>query len=221
MPRKITNLSKSISNQLNSYALAATAAGVGALALSQPAEAKIVYTKALVKIETDKPFNLDLNHDGITDFRLLNSNNGTSGDLAVRVPYANLVWEQSKSQFHRQFAAAARAGDQIGVGSNQFISSGGPFYMADANEAGSGGPWKNVKNRFLGLRFIIKGKNHYGWARLNVTITNHEVRALLTGYAYETIANKPIIAGKTKGPDVITVQPATLGHLARGASKRQ
>jgi uncharacterized repeat protein (TIGR03803 family) len=40
----------------------------------------------------------------------------------------------------------------------------------------------------------------------------------LTGYAYETIANKSIIAGKTKGPDVVTVQPASLGHLARGAS---
>jgi hypothetical protein len=43
----------------------------------------------------------------------------------------------------------------------------------------------------------------------------------LTGYAYETIPNKPIIAGKTKGPDVFTVQPGSLGHLARGASSRQ
>jgi hypothetical protein len=35
--------------------------------------------------------------------------------------------------------------------------------------------------------------------------------ATLTGYAYETIPNKPIITGKTKGPDVITLDPATLG----------
>ena len=41
---------------------------------------------------------------------------------------------------------------------------------------------------------------------------------LLTGYAYETIPNKPIIAGKTKGPDVVTISPASLGHLAAGAS---
>jgi hypothetical protein len=40
----------------------------------------------------------------------------------------------------------------------------------------------------------------------------------LTGYAYETISGKGIIAGKTKGPDVTTVLPATLGHLAAGAS---
>ncbi len=39
-------LSASIHQQLNAYALAASAAGVGMLALVQPAEAKIVYTKA-------------------------------------------------------------------------------------------------------------------------------------------------------------------------------
>jgi hypothetical protein len=41
---------------------------------------------------------------------------------------------------------------------------------------------------------------------------------MLSGYAYETIANKAIIAGKTKGPDVITVQPGSLGRLAQGSS---
>jgi hypothetical protein len=76
-----------------------------------------------------------------------------------------------------------------------------------------------VKNRYLGLRFIIKGETHFGWARLNVACNLGSKKiGLLTGYAYETIANKPIIAGKTKGPDFITVQPASLGQLARGAS---
>jgi len=42
------------------------------------------------------------------------------------------------------------------------------------------------------------------------------VSGTLTGYAYETIPNKPIITGQTKGPDVITVQPERLGELARG-----
>ena len=41
---------------------------------------------------------------------------------------------------------------------------------------------------------------------------------MLTGYAYETIPNKLIITGKTKGPDVITAQPGSLGHLAQGAA---
>jgi hypothetical protein len=77
------------------------------------------------------------------------------------------------------------------------------------------GQWWSVQNRYLGLKFYIKGNVHYGWARLT-TEPFEDIR--LTGYAYETIPNKPIITGKTKGPDVITFQPPTLGHLAAGAS---
>jgi len=80
------------------------------------------------------------------------------------------------------------------------------------------GKWRNVNNRYLGFRFEVDGKTHYGWARLNVKANGRVITGTLTGYAYETIPNKPIIAGKTKGPDVITVRPATLGHLAAGAS---
>ena len=81
------------------------------------------------------------------------------------------------------------------------------------------GSWVNVKQRYLGLKFHIGKKVHYGWARLNVSSKVGSITATLTGYAYETIPNRPIIAGKTHGRDVITVQPASLGHLARGASE--
>jgi len=45
---------------------------------------------------------------------------------------------------------------------------------------------------------------------------------VLTGYAYETIPGKPIIAGKTEAPDIISVQPnAALGSLGGLASGRK
>jgi hypothetical protein len=66
---------------------------------------------------------------------------------------------------------------------------------------------------------LIDGQVHYGWARLNVARPQvGGIQATVTGYAYETIPNKPIITGKTKEPDVITLKSATLGHLAQGAS---
>jgi hypothetical protein len=43
--RTPSRLSTALRNHLNMYSLAASAAGVGVLALAQPAEAKIVYTK--------------------------------------------------------------------------------------------------------------------------------------------------------------------------------
>ena len=79
------------------------------------------------------------------------------------------------------------------------------------------GQWGNATNRYLGLKFAINGQTHYGWARLTTSCvySQHQCNALLTGYAYETVANKGIITGKTKGPDVI-VKHATLGELALG-----
>jgi len=45
MKRGVVGLSSSMERGLKMYALAARAAGVGVLALAQPAEARIVYTK--------------------------------------------------------------------------------------------------------------------------------------------------------------------------------
>jgi hypothetical protein len=52
------------------YTLAAGAAGVCILALAQPAEAKIVYTPANIRLGMNQHYDLDLNHDGITDFSI-------------------------------------------------------------------------------------------------------------------------------------------------------
>ena len=103
------------------YALAATAAGVGLLALAQLAEAKIIYTKTHHVIDDhNRYYYLDLNHDGKADFLL------------------------------------------------------------------------------------------------NVKANGRVITGTLTGYAYETIPNKPIVAGKTHGEGVVTLEPASLGALAAG-----
>ena len=60
--RKTISLSDSVHQQLNSYALAAGAAGVGVLALGQSAEAKIIYTPAHHVIGERTSYQLDLNH---------------------------------------------------------------------------------------------------------------------------------------------------------------
>ena len=71
-PRSPSKLSDSVHLQLSAYALAAGAAGVGMLALAQPAEAKIVYTKTHMVIAGAEQYYLDLNHDKITDFTVVN-----------------------------------------------------------------------------------------------------------------------------------------------------
>ncbi|HEX8815024.1 MAG TPA: hypothetical protein VF753_05945 [Terriglobales bacterium] len=227
-PKLPSQLSDSIHRQLNMYTRAASAAGVSLAALTLPAEAKIVYTPA--HENAVKGINLDLNHDGSADFRICLSTDtyhcsGTGGvrqnpqvywdALEVKpLNAANRVFISSKGQF----AAALRSGRHIGS-RGKFVN---PAYWMAGDICSAvctyEGPWFNADDRYLGFKFIVDREIHYGWARLNIHWLKKE--ATLTGYAYETDPGKPIIAGETKGPDVITVQPDTasgsLGGLALG-----
>jgi hypothetical protein len=226
-------LSESLHRQLNSYALAASAAGVGVLALAQPAAARIVYTPAKVKIGY-LAYHLDLNHDGITDFQIETgySTNQTfkTADIFAFAPMSQRGNKMAHAKGRVGLARALKPGVRIGPG--DISSSAGFLVWEEHRNQGTNfrtGQWINVKNRYLGLSFQIKGKTHYGWARLNVKVTRRGFDAVLTGYAYETIPNKPIIAGKTRDTNGIVVEvphanlamptrePASLGALATGA----
>ncbi len=212
--RNPSTLSESLQRHLNAYALAASAAGVGMLALAQPAEAKIVYTKTHKIINwKHRIFNLDLNHDRMADFRFkFHSGLNLSWSVGIHPASSgtmNQVWGSG-----RLSAAALHAGVVVGS-DGRFRPS--YYIMFGCGSTVCGGNWLNVRDRYLGLKFLINGMYHYGWARLS---TYRYVTAMLTGYAYETIPGKAIIAGKTKGPDVITLEPSSLGALAAGASGR-
>jgi hypothetical protein len=232
-PRKVTNLSGSTTRQLNTYALAATAAGVGVLALTQPVEAKIVFTPAHHVINANQTYRLDLNHDGIADFVLKDffaTNSGDSGGSLNVLPKrsANEVWaaQHCTSGTVRLCAAALPKGTKIGSkGSFRPDYPAGEVMAASDIHGYRTGSWFNA-TRYLGLKFVIKGKTHFGWARLAVSAQHFTFTATLTGYAYETIPGKAIIAGATKGPDDAeptaalssrTPEPATLAALALGA----
>lgn len=204
--RANSQLPSSLHNKLNAYAVSAAAAGVAMLAAAPPAEAEIVFTPVNGQIASGSKYALDLNHDGVIDFTIMNSRHISTtpfgGDLSIAPAVkGNGIWQGPKEQY---FPAAAALPAAVPVG------SGKPFLFQKANMAYasltaftyvSGGPWKNVTNRFLGLRFLINGEVHYGWARLTVLTDSHRetVKATLTGYAYETVANQPILTGQISG----------------------
>jgi hypothetical protein len=241
-PRKITsNLSDSIHQRLNMYALAASAAGVGILALAQPAEAKIVYTPAHVKIGNFSVVHLDLNHDGINDFSLKETYFRTTGNRAWQLwasvaHKGNGIWGQNSTHDPGGHASALQSGVVVRKDAHFFLPRFGVMAAVGwgkFNSTACSGPWNNVKNRYLGLKFLIKGKTHFGWARLNVScsVPLRKLNGVLTGYAYETVPNKAITTGKTQALDdtsnvaqptfafltAPTHKPATLALLALGA----
>lgn len=221
--RKSVNLSGTLDHRLNLYSLAASAAGVSVLALVAPAQAKIVFTPAHIKITPNHKLAFDLNHDGIKDFQLLDEGAGSSDFLEVKPLQTGNALAQANTDCNPSAGVAKlKAGVLIGKGQT---FSNNIYCMAQyiGADGGSLGSWAGgVKNRFLGLQFMIKGHKRFGWARLSVSAAPYQV--LLTGFAYETMPNKPIIAGKTKGPEEVSAiparsnaQPASLGVLAKGS----
>jgi hypothetical protein len=225
-PRTPANLSESVHRLLNMYTLAASGAGISLLAFVQPAEARIVYTKVHQVIGPGGSYKLDLNQDGITDFKILEvksaTNQQSSNCLCVYTPHLRDGIMAYVTAYRGVFAFALQPG----------VSIDGKDYFKRRGRNGAGmirtqqftevqGQWVNVTDRYLGLRFFIHGKVHYGWARLSVkVIGTYNDRAVLTGYAYETIPNKAIVTGKTNGTDDgvenLVTPPATLGRLALG-----
>jgi len=233
--RKTFKISDSLNRQLNTYALVASAAGVSVLALAGTSEAKVVYTETHQVTRAGFPLYIDLNHDGINDFVLRTTIYvGSSGfevgldALGYRNSNNAVAGKRfSHSGYFFSAASALPAGARIGPERKFLVRF--PFMAVELfNGVGSQysdeGPWagkgNGVRDRYLGLKFVVHGKVHYGWARLSVTLGHHrqydDVIGTLTGYAYETVPNKPIIAGQITGPDVITVPPETLGELAHG-----
>jgi len=194
--------SESFHRRLDSYALAAGAAGVSLLALAQPSGAEIVYTRTHHIIGNGGSYQLDLNHDGITDLTIQNKyfHYCTHTDTYCRTSEALTAKLAGKNQavYNVYGAVAMKPGMRIGPG-NAF--RGGADRMVYCNPVFSypSGSWVNVKRRYVGIKFKIKGETHYGWARLSVQVALPlSITATLTGYAYETVPNKPIVAGKTK-----------------------
>jgi hypothetical protein len=229
-----TTLTHGLDRKLLGYTAAASAAGAGLMALPQSVEAEIVYTPANQTISANQTLALDLNNDGITDFifsdRLSRysfafhkGHKNPSDTFSYWVGNLNALPETGNRVLinHSSFAAALPGGRKVGPGEKWNTAEG---LMATCG-SGSGifrtsGPWHGNRSSYLGLAFSIEGKIHYGWARLNVSQSGCLITAVLTGYAYETVANKPITAGATSETSHVsaTDQPhATLGLLAQGS----
>jgi hypothetical protein len=212
------------------------------LALAQPVEAKIVYTPAKIPINVNGGLvELDRNHDGINDFQFDNvfvveNRQGRFPSDAHSYSYLNVVPVQRSNRVYAVksdgdlCAAAVKKGVKVALRS-PFQPGASSLNMAFAsNSGGADCPWRPVMQAYLGLKFVVNGKVHFGWARIKRVVSMYAgFPAVITGYAYETVPDKPILAGKTHSSDnhdqppaaaALTTpisQSATLGLLALGS----
>jgi hypothetical protein len=206
------------------------------LAATPSAEAKVVYTAANITIPANGSVKLDINNDGVPDFSMYFYAYGPRRvplgyfDDAVTIDplkTGNEVWgvESSKGA---ECAAALPAGAKVGAGAafgqSELLlwASGGTAYSIPDRRCKFG---SLPRGGFLGLKFVVDGQTHYGWAHVTVySNANTGRKAVINGYAYETVPNQAIDAGKTSGPVTVAEmeplpapQPASLGLLAQGS----
>ena len=236
--------SNNLNRQIGLYSVAAAVAGVSMLALVEPAAAEVVVTKKSIPIplaprDMQQPVHISMANNGVENFSFILSS-AASTSVGLRELLVVGV-DPGQDGAHNQFIArgdfytkalALGRGVSIGPGgveSAVFSSFAG---LVAGTNGGNGsyysrGYWAgNLKNRYLGVRFQLNGQTHYGWIRLTVTTNvksgKPSLEATITGYAYETVANKAIKAGTAAMAAVEVQAPQrqagpSLGMLAAGA----
>ncbi len=212
-----------LDRRMKSYSLAAAAAGVSVLALSHPADAKVVITNTNIPVQLCTvgfpcSVSIDMNGDGINDVKisLISSYNQTwdSRFLDVAGQNGGSIMGTAGGGKH-PYASCLLRGAKIGA-SDHFLRSKETieksfiqFYSSTTLQRPPKktlyGKWGgDHPNRFLGVKFKINGQTHYGWIRITVkpNPTNTQwpaMSATITEYGYETVANKSLDAGLASG----------------------
>ncbi len=216
-------LAPKLDKNLVAYALAATTAGVGIMALTQTAEARVIATRTHIVVPINGGvIQFDINGDGIPDFGLSATSFATS--FGARVPPRGRPPLGGVAAGHLRAVPAQTANEVcIGGGAEPLtaaalppdIQLGAGRHFDEGNILMEGiiltgcegtsfayGNWKgHPLHHFLGVKFTdTTGNVHYGWVRILVTENGIKFNATIEGYAYETVPNKPIVTGATSGP---------------------
>jgi hypothetical protein len=205
-----------------------TAAAGAALSVAAPAaQAKVVYVPT--NVEVTNGYAIDIGGIRAVSFPILS----TMGEEAV---YASAPggWIVTHCSSCERVVAATQTQAPAKLASGARIGPKGPFAIAKSRmdfaypiltwpTPGSIGPWRAVggpATGYLGFRFLVDGKPHFGWARLTFERSYDPTPLVVTlsGYAYETIEDRPIVAGDESGRTVSEIAPQpSLGMLAFGS----
>ncbi len=143
-------------------------------------------------------YNLDLNNDKIIDFTvnsdfdswekwlvIASNPNAENGILSVAPWYSHPVPLNSGNEIF----------NLRGYRNGEYYETWGIFAIGNCfgGEQGCSYDWKDKSDMYLGLRFIVNGQRHYGWARLDVISFTQWV---IKDYAYNATPNKLILAGQ-------------------------
>jgi hypothetical protein len=209
------NLSEAMQQRLQSYALAAGAAGVAAMACSLPAEAAPVCKDLALRLFYADTYAFNPAAQRIAPFNIAQTTFNYSSSTSARFYSWNRAFFTPNSAGAKvlrtvnNYPANIASGASIGPG-GQFgkgESYGMLFTYGIGLRFGPRGHGTLLKHRgnfnlqqinYVGFQFSNSGKVHYGWARLRVTFEKNQGKHTILhvlGYGYETNPDTAITAG--------------------------
>jgi len=178
---------------------------------SASANAQIVYTDvtpdqviSATTIPSTEDYNIDLNNDGINDYKISCSRSGGICPLAPSSRlYINFISDSALNS--NAVVTGTSITYPLAMNLNDSISSGLSFSsFGYLRRNTSGGPctgtfgvWSYSIDRYLGLKLIVGGNTYYGWARMQIDVVTGIPSCTIKDYAYNSIPNQPILAGDT------------------------
>lgn len=216
-------LRRPLAKRVAAYALAATGAGLGIITGAQPAEAKIVYMPTNILFEARAVIDIDGVKFEITQIK----ETFFGYTFILKVQGGGVLASSRFPGWAGRLSAGARIGASGHFYRNPQMAEAATYNCCPTHT----GPWDpygppGPSSGFLGLKFLIDGQNHYGWAEVSIIGDPQGYphlegfRGVVLGYAYNTVPNQPLLAGQTSDADFIgeiPPQPSTLGLLALGA----
>lgn len=224
-PRNVSELAPPVLRRLNSYALAASAAGVTALACSVPAACTPVCKSVGISLIATGNYALNPAGQAIAPFNLGETNedvsslSGTAWNRGFLTPNS----ARAKALLSRGLPAALAAGARIGPGSD--FGKGKSYGMLFTYGPANGGTYRHhlgnlrlARLNYLGFKFSVSGQDHYGWVRIKVTFSfggDGPVGTMqIQTYGYETTPNTAILAGQCSASQLSRDVPPVASHIA-------
>jgi hypothetical protein len=208
---KFMQATKSFQKELTIYSTIAT----GVL-ISFSSKGQIIYTDLIPDVELcgvwgcdDEYSFIDLNNDGIADFKInIDYDSTTNGStqfygsssstnsLKISAFNNNQVYADPVNQYILKMAA----GQAIDSTKN-WVQNGLLFYnhVESQQEIVNKGYWQPYTEGYVGLRIDVNGNTYYGWMRLHIHTYGWGslVGPAIMDYAYNSIPDAPITASQT------------------------
>jgi hypothetical protein len=201
-------MNKDLQKRLGKYT-AAAAALVGATG----ANAQIVYTDVnpdFAHPGNEIGYGLDLNNDANFDFALFSADTTLASGNRVRytvvAPYgtaaaSNAIAGEAPGGY--DYALALNSGQMIDNTLNWIAATNTMAYNVNtANPYNEN--WNGVTDKYLGLKFVVAGNTHYGWARLDVLAIGDIWT--LKDYAFNASPNTGLTAGQMTGVSTLAME---------------